>query len=84
MALSLIANSAIILISILILVSVGIALEQTPSRIIHALNWDIALIAFSPPFILVILLSFCTIVLLTVYLSLLLLWKKKKDSDSHY
>ncbi|MEL0538997.1 serine hydrolase domain-containing protein [Staphylococcus debuckii] len=81
---SLIANSAIILISILILVSVGIALEQTPGRIIHALNWDIALIAFSPPFILVILLSFCTIVLLTVYLSLLLLWKKKQDSDSHY
>ena len=74
---SFLANSTIILISSLIVISVCIALEQTPAHIIHTLNWDIALIAFSPPFILVILLSFCTSVLLTVYLSLLLLWKKK-------
>ena len=77
---SFIANSAIILVSSLILISACIALEQAPERIIHTLTWDIALIAFSPPFILVILLSFCTLILLTVYLSLLLLWKRKPDS----
>ncbi|AMY06339.1 hypothetical protein CD149_07260 [Staphylococcus condimenti] len=73
-------NNIISMLTLIFIILIGIVFYKTPSWMIHSIKWESALLGFSPPLIILILLVFITILLFILRVSLLLLWKNNRQN----
>lgn len=72
-------NIMIFTLTLGLIILISAIFYKAPSWIIQSINWEIALMSFSPPIIMLILLIFIAILLFIIRLSLSLLWKDTKS-----